>query len=338
MAVMAAALLANGLRTEFVDTYMEIRNRMADSRLARVMDLGLGATNRKHQFAYPEAAPHMAHWERGKSIPMAAFDSTKFEVNVYNWGRRIQWHRDDREDDQTDSLFDNARTAGQSAALLPENFFFDLVTNSAGKLPVVPNAPDGVAMFNATDGDGNDRFGVSGGNIITGSGVASASAILTDYYALITRWKRMVDRTTDGEPLLTDSVLEAGILIVHAIEQTEVMEQAFRQLRQAADAPGGTGGAAVTNVILDTSRNVQLWGTPRLTVSGTDADWYAFLLGAPKMPTFYLDRQGIQEHQALMQDNNSDDVRTTGMEYVQFDTRSGAGIALPFGAIKVNNT
>ena len=65
--VIASNVLANGLRTEFADTYSAIRNRQADSRLGLVMDLSVTATNRDHDFGYFEAAPHMEYWRRGDS-------------------------------------------------------------------------------------------------------------------------------------------------------------------------------------------------------------------------------------------------------------------------------
>ena len=83
--VIASQVLANGLRTEFSDTYLAIQNRQADSRLALVMDLGIGATNRVHEFAYFEAAPHMEQWVRGTTIPTDAFGSVQFSVPVYTW-------------------------------------------------------------------------------------------------------------------------------------------------------------------------------------------------------------------------------------------------------------
>ena len=42
--VIASNVLANGLRTEFADTYLAIQNRQADSRLSMVMDLGIGVS------------------------------------------------------------------------------------------------------------------------------------------------------------------------------------------------------------------------------------------------------------------------------------------------------
>jgi len=326
--VIASQVLANGLRTEFADTYSAIQNRQADSRLSLVMDLSIGATNREHEFAYFEAAPHMAQWTRGSSIPEDAFDSVSFTTPVYTWGRRIKWHKEDRKDDQTQSLMDIARMAGQSAALLPERFFFDLLTGGTDTLPAVPNAPDGAAFF-ATTAGGANRFGVSSGNLLTGNGIASVSAIRTDYYNAIEQFKQMQDGK--GQPLLSDEVIDSGVVCIHSAADTEAMEEAFLQRRQGEVV--SAGGAAVSNLVQDASRNVTLWGSQRLATG----DWYVFLRNPAKRATFMLDREGIQEYSSLEGDNNSDHTRNTGEEYVQWERRAGAGIALPYSAIKINN-
>jgi len=327
MRAIASQVLANGLRTEFWDTYAAVANRVADSRLASVMDLSVGATNREHTFAYFESAPHFKLWPRGGEIVSKGMDSVAFSAQVYEWGRRIPWLKWDKDDDQTSSLMNVARQAGQSAALLPEQFFFDLITNSAGTLPAIPTAPDGAAMF-ATTAGGAARFGATNGNLLSGGGTTAAQ-ILTDFYDCIVQFKKFQD--TEGQPLLMDSVLESGFIIVHPVELTESMEQAFLQKQQLGDA---TAGGSQSNLVADSAKRVTLWGSPRLT--DVD-DWYIFLANPPKEQTFYLDREGVQEETALMEDNNSDHVRSTAEESIQWWNRAGAGISLPYGAIKTTN-
>jgi hypothetical protein len=310
MQVVASQVLANGLRTEFADTYLTVQNRQQDSRLALLMDLGISAWNRQHEFAYFNAAPHLAFWRRGDAIPTDAMTSVQFTVPVHNWGRRVPWHKDDRADDQTQSLFDMARMAGQSAALLPERMFFDCLTNSTNTLPAVPLAPDGASFF-ATTAGGLNRFGVSSGNLLTGNGVASTSVILQDYYRTQAQYRLFQDGK--GQPLYI-----------------QVFEQAFLQRRQGS-ATAATGSP--TNIVQDASRNVTLWPTARIT----DNDWFVFLADPPKKATFLLDRQGVVEYTSLVGDNNGDRTRDTGEEYVQWERRAGAGIALPYAAIKVDN-
>lgn len=333
--VNSTAVLLEGLRADFWDTYSAIRNRLQDSRLAGVMDLGVQATNREHTFGYFNAPPHVALWERGQSIPEASMDSESFSVPVYKWGQRIKWLVDDREDDQTQSLEQVAQGTAQSLALLPERFFFDLLADTASPstLPAVPTSPDGVAMFSATDGNSADRFGVSGGNIVAGTGtvgIGTSSEILTDYYSGLTRFMAFQDG--QGQPLHLSDVIAGGVTIIYPSSAEKVFDEAFRQLRQGV-VLGTDAGTTPSNVVLDSSRNVQLWSTPRLTGD----DWYMFLNNAPKPATFFLDRKGVVE-ETSMEGNGGDLTRTTGIEYVQWHSRSGAGISLPYGAVKVNNT
>ena len=325
MRINSSATLANGLRTEFWDTYAAVQNRVADSRLASVMDLTVGATNREHDFAYFESAPHFDLWKRGDEIKSKGMDSISFNVPVYEWGRRVPWSKWDRDDDQTGTLLNVARQAGESAALLPERFFFDLIQNNTGLLPSIPTAPDGAAMF-ATTAAGSARFGATNGNALSGSG-STAAQILSDFYSAIEQFMKFQD--TEGQPLIGDQVLQQPFVICHPVELTEAMEVAFLQKQHI-----GTGGSQ-SNIVSDTAKRVTLWPSPRLTDVN---DWYIFLGAPPKQPTFFLDRQGVQEETALMEDNNSDRTRATAEESIQWFSRSGAGIALPYGAIKTTNS
>ena len=328
MRVESSAVLVNGLRTEFADTYSAVRNRLADSRLASVMDLGVNATNRQHDFAYFKSAPHFDIWKRGGQISSKGMESVLFNVPVYEWGRGIPWLKWDKDDDQTSSLMSVARQTAESAALLPERFFFDLLENNTGLLPAIPTAPDGAAMF-ATTAGGSARFGATNGNLLTGSGV-TASAILTDFYDTLVQFMAFQD--TEGQPLIGDQVLQQPLILIHPIGLTEAMETAFLQKQQLGD---DTAGGAKSNLVADTAKRVTLWPSPRLTDTN---DWYIFLGAPPKQATFFLDREGVQEHSATMDDNNSDQVRKTAEEYIQWHSRSGAGIALPYAAIKTTNT
>ena len=334
-------VLVNGLRTEFADTYTSIRNRQSDGRLSLVMDT-VSATNRDHDFAYFNAAPHMTHWQRGESIPTDAMDSVQFNVPIFEWARRVPWSKWDRKDDQTQSLFEAARMAGESAALLDERFFFDLLIAGGGgtavTLPAVQNAPDGVSGFSATDGDSAARFGITNGNLLTGSGVTTVHDVQADYYGALEQFMGFQDGKS--QPLLSAETVNAGTIIIHAAADTQIMEQAFLQVRQGIgmDVAGARGGtvlapSADTNLVHDSGRNVQLWGSSRLATG----DWYVFLANPPKKATFVLDREGVQEFSSLEGDNNGDHTRDTAEEYIQWERRAGAAWALPHAAIKINN-
>ncbi len=327
--VVATATLVNGLRNEFADTYTAF-DRRSDERLSVFMDMSIGAMSRQELFAYFLAAPHMTNWKRGDTIPTDAMDSVGFEVPIYEWARRIPWSKWDRKDDKTQSLMEAAQMVGKSAAMLPERFAFDLLTGSTNTLPGIPLAPDGVNMFSTTDGNGDDRFGVSDGNLLTGSGVASSAAILSDYYSGCEQHALMQDGK--GQPMLTPDIIDAGYLVIFGVQNKQVFEEAFLQRRRGV-VLGTDAGTTPSNIVQDASRDVQLMGTSRIT----DNSWYQILLSPPKKPTFLLEREALQDFSSLEGDNNGDHTRTTAEEYVQWEWRAGAGVALPYAAIKHSN-
>lgn len=321
--ILTSNVLVNGLRSEFTDTYTKIRDRVADSRIASLMDLSINVDNRQKEFAYFEAGPHAEFWRRGDPIPTDAMGSVRFTATVHNFGRRVQWHRDDRMDDQTQSLLDAARMAGESFALLPERMFFDLITNTASTLPAIPLAPDGAAMF-ATTAGGANRFGVSNGNSLGATGAASVTDLQTDYYRAINQFMLMQDGK--GQPLFAPETIAAGTIVVAPANLSRLFEQAFLQKLVQGSSAG------VSNQIIDAGRNVDLMITPRLTGSS----WYVFLKNPPKKSTFMVTRQAVVEQTSFQGDNNSDQVRQSLQESIQWDSRVGAGIALPYGAIRIS--
>jgi hypothetical protein len=329
--VIASPLLAEGLRTEFADTYTKIRNRQMASQIAQLMDISIGATNRQHTFGYFNAAPHAEFWRRGDPVPRDSFGSVTFVGRIHEFARRVSWSKFDREDDQTQSLMDAARMAGESFGLIPERIFFDLLNGTTTALPFVPLAPDGVGFFSATDGSGGNRFGLSGGNLVSGSGVATVSAILANYYTALSRF--MLFQDGKGQPLLDPAYVQGGVVVVAGAGNLQAFETAFMQMRQGIVYGSNTAAAAVSNIVQDAARNVELFITPRIS----DNDWYVFLKSPPKKATFHLERKAVQPFEALEGNNNSDSVRDSAEEYIQWESREGGGIALPYGAIKIDN-
>jgi hypothetical protein len=198
-----------------------------------------------------------------------------------------------------------------------------------------------VAGFSATDSASADRFGASSGNLLSGNGGTGVSDIQQDYYAAIEQFMAFQDGK--GQPLLSPETIAAGVVIIYPASSTQIFEQAFMQLRQGitltSSGVRGTAGGYVqeSNIVQDSSRNVDLWGSPRLDATN-GIDWYVFLKNPPKKATFVLDREGVQEFSSLEGDNNGDHTRDTGEEYIQWERRAGAGWALPHAAIKINNS
>ena len=333
--VTLASDLLRDVRFEFRDAYKDTWKGV-DAQLGSVMRLGSPSTKLTEYYGYPESPLHASRWDRGEGIPSGGFKTVAFNVTNYRYARRVTWERTDREDDQLQGILPTARATGSRFALIPERAFFEIETGTASILPAIPNAPDGVDLFNATDGSGANRYGVSGGNIITGDGVATTQAILTNFYEAIARFLLMTD--TEGQPLWGEDVIRKGVTVIYGSALIKAMGEAFIQIRQfqsvaSATSPYGPAAAAVTNLVKDMNFNVSLYATPRKT----DNDWSVWL-NAPVAPAVFEQvRDPLEERQFLSADNNSDAVRDTETEGVQFRARLGYGVGPAYSAIKVNN-
>lgn len=316
--VISAATLTAGLRAEFANTYKRENTAMKE-RLGKVMRMDIPSDKLTEIYGYYESAPYPKRWIRGENISSKNFRSRQFTVTNYDWARAVEWHVNDRNDDQTKSLYDQAKDCGANWATLDERIFFQMLTSGTDLelLPTIPNAPDGAALFAA------NRFGLVAGNIVTGSGVATVADITTDLYAAVAAFLQFQD--TEAQPLWPQDIVDKGLTIMFNAANVEIFQRSFLgSIVQATNA-------GISNIILNAGLKVSLWPTQRIT----DNDWFVFLDGTEKKPIFSQARQPIAEHVATME--TSDSARATKIESIQWDSRSGYGVALPTAAIQVNN-
>ena len=327
--------LFRDVRTEFRDAYTNTYKKL-DVRLGDIMSLAGPSTKLTEYYGFFESPLHADRWDRGEGIPSGGFKSQAFNVTNYRYARRITWERMDRDDDLLQGLLPSARATGSRFAMVPERAFWEINMASASLLPAIPNAPDGAAIHSATDGASADRFGISGGNIITGTGVASTQAIVTDFMSTIVRMLAFTD--TEGQPLWGDELLTNGLLVTYGTANIKVFAEAFAQLRQfqsiaSATTPYDPAAAAVSNLIKDYGINVQLYPSVRQT----DNDWAVWIKNPPVPIVFEQVRDPLEERPFLAADNNSDAVRDTETEGVQFRSRLGYGVGPAYSTVQVNN-
>lgn len=324
--VVSANTLTSGIRSEFRGIYRATYSNVA-ARLAPVMELKVPSDSRTSLWAYYESSPQARLWRDGESIPTDEFGSVQFSTENRSWAVRVQWSQDDREDDQTYSLLERARDSGRSFAQLDERVFYQLLLNSSDNslLPAIPLSADGVALYSTTDATGGARFGATNGNLLVGTGVATSAAVRTDAFSAMDQIRSFQD--TAGAPLFDPGDL-GSFHIFYGVHNDQVFREAFQQGRTL------DGGAAVSNIILESGLKIVLNATQRIP-SGDD-DWFLFAeMPGRRKSIFQQERRAIRETMSTWQ--NSDLARETKIEGIQWDSRSGYGIAVPYNTVKINN-
>lgn len=330
--VVAASLLTAGLRTDFVGNYQNAKRR-SDIDLAPLMQLDIPSDKLTEIFAYTLAAPYMRRWPRDSAIPTGIFGSVQFSVTNKDWGQRIKWHRNDRQDDQTGSLYTTAQKGGDSAGTLDARVAIQMLAGSTDTdlLDAIPNCPDGAALASATDGSGANRFGVSNGNLLAGSGVATAIVIRTDFWRAVAQFRAFQDG--QGQPLMLDEDLTRFTIYCGSANDL-VFREAFFQSPTAIGANTATSNAGVQNntQMQVSGKTVRIQTTQRIT----DNDWWVLADDCWVKPLFSLNREGLRFEDANMENGNAESL-STGEEFLQAHLRRGYGANLPFGLVKINN-
>lgn len=316
--------LFRDVQATFLSTYRDVVGRHRS--LPEAMRLAVPSSKRRERFGYFESPPTVDRIDRGEAITEDAFRVVAYSVENLTWGKAIGFHEEDLEDLQLADIRDYARQLAVRAAQLPEQVFFQILTGSSNSrlLKSLPTAPDGASLY-ATTAGGNPRFGVTNGNLITGSGVATSGAVRSDLWNAIEQAKQFQD--TEGEPLLSDDVLDQGLLVIYGAQNEEVFREAFLQGR-TVDRGGAVG---VSNTILESGMSVTLWSTQRIT----DNDWYVFLKGAQPKPVFETLRRAPRMIDETRE--NSTRARRHRIFSTLLDMRAGYGVNAAYGTIKVNN-
>ena len=318
--VLTGETLAAGLVATFENTYRQSYDGVEPD-LGDVMQINVPAATRTVTYAFRETMPYPERRAIGDAIPEESTGSKSFSVTNHEYAKRVSWYRRDRTDNQIGSLEADAAALGRNFASLDSRVLFELITGTAELLPAIPNAPDGVGFFSATDGDGADRFNVSGGNTFTKAGTTAAQ-ITADFHKALGIFDQF--QNTKGEPFFEASTASTSYTIYAPADLRENFTGAFKaELIQGSSA-------APSNTIIASGENVRLVFTMRLAGTG---DWVIFRNDAPVKPTFSQQRAPIRAISAT--EENSDRARTEGIESVQFHVEKGWGLNVPFGAIKI---
>lgn len=318
--------LALGVVGNYKNAYQGAAESTATGPIGKMVEQ-IPATADQIKLAYFESAPLPKYWRRGRTARSEAFKDVGWSIQVTDWVQTVEWRYQDAMDDQTSSLVQRAKEAGSKWWQRDESIWFQFINASTDNdgLPALPNAADGVALFSATDGSGAARFGVTGGNIVSGQSFSSGAGLRAGFQAAVSRALQYTD--TVSQPLHSGSIKKFTVL--GAAADLAAYNEAFKQNMPAAGPTTSTSNAGVSNVLFDAGYNIDLALTQRLAtgvmiVSIDDVAVKPFVRAMRSAP---------EEIPFLR--SNSDQARNTGIEGVQFSSRCGYGLGLPYGMIKV---
>lgn len=336
-AVDVSAAVAPGTRPDVVGIYM-----LEYSGLEKVLQSfgfkTITSDGREEILSYPLSSPYPSRQNRGEGPRIEGTDYVSFRIKHYAYALRIGIHVDDIDDDRTGSAMQVIARGAKNFATLPARIFAQIIqgTTDANLLPNIPNCPDGAVMYAAT-ANGANRFGVSGGNLISGTSSPTAIDLRGQFFDVTSRFRLF--RDTKNEPLFDPKIIDTdGITIVHgpAIEQ-EMREAHSQSLTLQTSTSGGSAGddtaaAAVSNIILESGMKVTLYNDPRIT----GASCYYFLnSNQVERPIIQSIRRDL--YTVVGNEDTSDYARDTNTMFEQSRVRHGYQPSLPLATIKVTN-
>jgi len=320
--------LRRGLRDTFANQY-ESQAEQTKLALEPMMLTGLPSDGEMEYYAYYKHAPYPRYWPRGQEVEKAGFSAVQFSCVNYDYGIEVEWHGNDEKDDQIGMLRNRAGDAGTNFAYSDTMAFYDMLLGTANFLPsIIGNAPDGAAVFATTDGAAAARFGATSGNLLTGTGVATAAAIRTDTFNAFEQFGLFQNNL--GYPLFPQSVLDSGYIVLYGQANEAIFTEAFLQSPSTNIAPAA-GAVAAQNIFMAGGKKIELRATQHIT----DNDFFIFLRGTPYKPFFEQTRDPLTEQ--IFDENNSKESARSLLRSMIWHKRSGYGVWLPYGVIKVNN-
>jgi len=329
--VMAQETLKRAIRQDMADTWrMDVEREQ--SRLQGVMQMGIPSDNLQELWGYDEPAPMPSDTPWGEEPDSKTYRYKTFTTENRRQTSAVKYNRMHRELGNLGDLKSDAQYAGKRFATYPVRVFFQQVTGTVDDR-LLPStgllAPDGVGAFSTVDGAGADRFGVTDGNIVSGLTVSTGTGFRSAVMGgIIPRFLSFLD-PTEGEPIHEAGEVERGILIVYPISIYEAAAEAFNLQTQPFAASSATSNASISNIFQDSGINIQLWGTPRLTVA---TEIYCFLQGY-RIP-FMFEHQAMALQEYFFDHTNSPAHAKKGEEEMIFEKWSGFGQNLPVMGIK----
>lgn len=330
--ILSGPALARKIKPDLLNTWKK-RYEAAKARLAKFCELGAVTEDFVSLYGYGESPVYPAYTPWGEGPDADPHRYRTYTGEMRRWTSEVYWKTRDKRYSSMGTIESDARKAGGHYGTLFERCVFQQLTaaTNAQLMPVIPNCPDGVGLFSTTDGDSNDRFGVSGGNVESSVTFSTGAGLRNGIFAAIERMLQFQDPR--GEPALDDAILDNELIVLLPVTRLQEAQAAFKQQIVAIDTSSATSNAAESNLILDSGYKLLVWPTVRITsdvgmvistgVHGSgDLPLISEVVGMPLVDTPY-DR------------NNSRELGRKGLEGVFYEYEMVPVPHLPLGAVQL---
>lgn len=283
------------------------------------------STLRTASYPFKESLPFPQYWPYGSERKLQTFDDKMIEISLKNYELSIIWNRDDETDDQLKDLRTQVDSCVRRYGMLYYILLSEYLTGVAVENPSLSLCYDGSDLISATDGDGNNRLGVSGGNLMTGSGL-TVSGVIRDISRVQQRFLSFLDPTA-GKPIFSPlDVAFNKMTVIGPKEANEVLMKASNSEYIRVDP------------LNNTSESNYLKSTFKFEINQflTDSSDLFVLLEHDFLKPFAF-RPPADITSIVADMSNSDHARLKNEFGIYTDVRIGIGPYFPGTIIKINN-
>lgn len=286
----------------------------------------LPASNlRNASYVFKESLPFPSLWPYGMGRKEQSFMDRKIDVGYWPYELSITWNGFNAQDDQLGDFKSHTSSCINRYKALPYTLAMEYFNGTAVELPYLGLTFDGASLFSSTDGDGNNRLGVSGGNLLTGSG-CTPEGVMNDLAAVQRQFMSFVDPTA-GKPIYDGATADYLKMIVIVPKEMNYILQKLSEAEYIKVDPSN-----------NTSESNYFKGKIQFQINQllTDtSDWYVVLEHEFYKPFVVRDMAELESFDQNPQ--NSDKARQTNEYGIYTHTRFGMAPFFPGSIIKVNN-
>lgn len=288
----------------------------------------LGKINlRKAEYVWKESLPMVEPWPYGTARGYREFQDRSIFVSTFPYTLNMLMSGWDVSDDQLGDLKSHTQSASKRFLQLPDVLLAEYLNGTASYNPSLAVAYDGASIFSATTGSGGNRMGVSGGNILVGSGLTPA-AIAHDLARAQQRFMGMKD--TASQILFDpDDVAYTNMHCIYPKELNEAFQKLANNEFMRTDTQNITSESNYLKGQFKLDPNTRLTSAVNWFIVLEHEYWKAFVSRTPS-------NEG--ELRQLWADmNNSDQARLRNEQMSYADARLGLGPWFPGVIIEVTN-